>query len=111
MLSKKERLPRAQFDRAFSVGKRVHASSLQVIVAPSDSFHGSVVVGKKVFKKAVDRNKLRRVLYAQLYRFSKAHDVPYTYIVITKPPITKIQKSVFIEELHTALEKASKMLS
>lgn len=106
MLKKKERLTKGLFDRSFSVGKRVHMPSLQLIYSQSDSFHGSVVVGKKVYKGAVQRNKLRRQLYAHLYQFAKNHPAPLTYIVIAKPYITKVSKSEVSFELRNALEKA-----
>jgi ribonuclease P protein component len=110
MLKKKERLTRAEFDAAFAAGKRVHSPLLQVIVAPSPSFHGAVVVGKKVYKKAVDRNKLRRQLYAIVYQFSKKDGVlAKTFITITKPAITKAAPALIRTELETALKVALKL--
>lgn len=109
MLKRKERLTRAEFDTVFVAGKRVHSPLLQVIVAPSTSFHGAVVVGKKVYKKAVDRNKLRRQLYALVYQFSKNNNVTTkTFITITKPAIIKVSKEEVKEELETALTVAIK---
>lgn len=103
MLKKKERLTRAEFDTAFAAGKRVHSPLLQVIVAQSPSFHGAVVVGKKVYKKAVDRNKLRRQLYATVYQFSKKNALTAkTFITIAKPAVAKAP----IGEARTALEAA-----
>lgn len=107
MLKKKERLTRAEFDRFFSVGKRIHTPLLQIIYSPSDTFHGSVVVGKKVYKSAVDRNRLRRQLYAFLRQFYKKNEVlpPHTVIVITKPAIKGLKKDVFITDLKDSLVK------
>lgn len=107
MLKKKERLTRTAFDRFFSVGKRVHSPYMQLIFAPSDTFHGSVVVGKKVYKKAVDRNRLRRQLYALLYQFHIQNpDSKKTYIIIVKPAIVGVLRDVFAQELKKSLEKA-----
>lgn len=98
MLKKKERLTRKEFDRFFSVGKRSHSPSVQLIYAPSDAFHGSAVVGKKVYKKAVDRNRLRRQLYGLLYKHHKQHISPFVFILIAKPAITqKHRKEIGIE--------------
>lgn len=109
MLTKKKRLTRIQFDSAFSKGRRIHSPLLQVIVAQSHSFHGAVVVGKKVYKKAVDRNTLRRQLYAIVYQFSKSNNVTTkTFITITKPAITKATKQEIRSELEHALTTAFK---
>lgn len=108
MLSKKERLSRAEFDTVFARGKRIHSPSIQLICSPSATFHGSVVVGKKVYKKAVDRNKLRRRLYAVLYQFSKTTLEPMTYIVVTKPASSGASRTVLAQELHASLKMSLK---
>lgn len=104
MLKKKERLNRTEFNRFFSVGKRTHTPYLQIISAPSDVFHGSVVVGKKVYKKAVDRNKVRRQIYNILYQFNKKNQLPRTYIIIAKPAIAGVKYTIFSKVLKKALE-------
>lgn len=104
MLSKKERLTRVEFDRFFAVGKRIHTPTLQIIFAESPTFHGSVVIPKKVYKKAVDRNKIRRRLYAVLYQFSRQHKQTGTFIIIAKPPVTKVAFALCVAELKTTLE-------
>lgn len=105
MLKKKERLTRKEFDRFFSIGKRLHTPSFQLIYAPSSSFHGSVVVGKKVSKKAVDRNRLRRRIYALLYTCNKTTPLFKTIIVITKSQVTALSKRALRDEIHKAIEK------
>lgn len=109
MLSQKERLTRDQFSRSFSVGKRMNLPYLQLIVDDtSKSFHGSVVVSKKVYKKAVDRNKLRRQLYPILSAFHKNTKKTAIYILITKPAIKDIPASKWREELKELLEKTTR---
>lgn len=86
MLNKRKRLTKKAFDSSFKVGKRLHSPTLQLIYDNSDSeFHGAVVVGKKVYKKAVDRNRLRRRIYGALYRYSQESKMTGTYILIAKP--------------------------
>lgn len=106
MLKKKERLTRVAFNHAFSTGSRTHTPYFQLVVANSTTFHGSVVVSKKVYKKAVDRNTQRRRLYAQLYLFHKAHASTKTFIVITKPAITGVSPVIVSEILSKALKSA-----
>ncbi len=102
MFKKKERLTRNEFDRSFSNGKRIHTPELQLIYDKTTDFHGSAVVGKKVFKKAVDRNRLRRQVYGALYRFHKKNNLSGTYIIVAKPPSAKLhakQVAPAVEEL------------
>jgi len=109
MLKKKERLTRHEFDRFFSVGKRLHTAHFQLIYAPSPTFHGSVVVGKKVYKKAVDRNKLRRQVYALLYRANQVTPLLQTLIIIAKPTIATLSRKELKSEVFAALEKVSRV--
>jgi ribonuclease P protein component len=92
MLKKSERLTRQEFDRSFKLGKRLHSPLLQLIYHPSDTFHGSVVVSKKVAKRAVDRNKLRRRIYGVLYTDLKGKEVHATVIVIAKQGLLSLSR-------------------
>ncbi len=105
MLKKKERLSRNAFNRSFAVGKRMQSPSLQLIIDTTTSFHGSVVVPKKIFKKAVDRNTIRRQLYGVLYTFHKNNNIGKTYIVIVKPPIKNMTRSERALDLQQILQK------
>ncbi len=104
MLAKKNRLNREAFNKVFSHGKRFHGETMQLIVAPSPTFHGSVVVGKKVFSHAVQRNKLRRRIYAQLA--AHQNESAYTCIVIVKPTIKTLPVAKIKEEIVGLLKKA-----
>lgn len=105
MLKKKERLTKAEFDRFFKVGKRTHSPTLQIIHAQHDNFHGAVVVGKKVYKRAVDRNRLRRQLYGALYRFHKNNNLKGVFIVIAKPPAKDLNNKEVSPALFEQLSK------
>lgn len=105
MLKKKERLTRAEFDRFFSVGKRLHGTYIQLIFAPSETFHCSVVVGKKVFKKAVERNTLRRQIYATVASFKSTTALDYAFIVVVKPQAKAVQNAIVRNELLSLLSR------
>ncbi len=99
MLPKKQRLNRTAFTQYFKVGKRHHTSYLTLIIAPCEGFKCAVVVGKKVAKKAHDRNRIRRRLY-ELIRHSYGEvDWPRALIVVAKPAIIKLSKKQFTTEL------------
>jgi ribonuclease P protein component len=109
MLKKAERLTRTEFDQFFSTGKRLHSPYLQLIYAPHDTFHGSVVVGKKVAKKAVDRNTLRRRLYAQVYSQLRTSTPPGVYIVVAKAGFASLGRKAAAAEATELLQKVQKM--
>ncbi len=111
MLKKKERLTRKEFDRFFSIGKRLHSPYLQLIYAENDTFHGAVVVGKKVAKKAVDRNTLRRRLYAQVYRDLRLFTPPAVYILVAKAGFAALSRKAASAEASDLLQKVQKTRS
>ena len=101
MLPKKKRLTTEAFDRFFSIGKRFHSEHLQLIHTPLPEFHGSIVVGKKVYKTAVKRNRLRRQLYAVIYGLHRNGLLTGVYIVIAKPQAKTVEASELCAELRT----------
>jgi ribonuclease P protein component len=103
MLAKNNRLNREAFNKVFSQGKRFHGESMQLIMSPSPVFHGSVVVGKKIYGHAVQRNKLRRRIYAMLAAHQK--ESAYTCIVIVKPTIKTLPVAKIKEEIVGLLKK------
>lgn len=107
MLPKKKRLTTEAFNRFFAAGKRFHGTYLQVIHTPFPEFHGAVVVGKKVYKTAVGRNRLRRQLYAALYRLHASGELGGVYIVITKPQAKNVKAATLIEELRDLIGRTS----
>ena len=92
MLAKRQRLSRLEFDTYFKAGKRFHSPIATLIVSPHTSFHGAVVVSKKVSKKAVDRNTLRRRAYAQLYQVAQKKRTG-VYVLILKPAIRSLSRT------------------
>ncbi len=105
MLQKKARLDRKAFDHHFKVGKRLHSTLFQAIVSESRESHGSAVVGKKVAKRAVDRNKLRRRMYGVLYPYLKSETKPQTVILIAKKGVLEIPRKQYAQELRQLLER------
>lgn len=100
MLSKKERLGRESFSHFFRVGKRTHTPSFQYIHAAHPSFHASVVVSKKIAKRAVDRNKIRRRIYDILRRAHTNGSINGVYIILTK---NEVGARTYMEMKHEIL--------
>lgn len=84
MLQKKERLSREAFSRFFSSGKRVRSASFDLVYAPHHTFHGAVVVSKKIAARAVVRNKLRRTVYSLLWDLKTKHKASGVFIIIMR---------------------------
>ena len=99
MLKKSQRLTTKEFDQFFKTGKRIHSPLLQLIYSPAEDFHGSAVVGKKIYKRAVDRNLYRRRLYNALYKLKQKTDLKGVYILLLKPAA----KGVSYAELEQAI--------
>jgi ribonuclease P protein component len=69
----------------------------------------AVVVGKKVYKGAVDRNTLRRRVYAALRTALDAQgSVTGIYIVISKPTAKNLTQSMVEPEVATLLATVTK---
>jgi ribonuclease P protein component len=101
MLKKTERLSRTEFTHYFKVGKRSNTEYLTIVHSPATCFKASVVVGKKVYKEAVDRNRLKRQVYAKL-RDLKAQSTG-VFLVLVKPPLAKLTKAKQKQALTTEL--------
>lgn len=66
MIAKIHRFTTQLFDRVFRKSKRIHINGFTFSISPTWKGRNprfAVVVGKKVSKKAVVRNRLRRQLY------------------------------------------------
>jgi ribonuclease P protein component len=99
MLKKQQRLTTKEFDKFFKIGRRLHGPLLQLIYSPSDDFHGATVVGKKLYKRAVDRNLYRRRLYNVIYKQRQMNNLTGVYIFILKPTA----KGASYQELEAAV--------
>lgn len=106
MLQKKHRLSTAAFTQYFKTGKRRHSPHLQLIVAPAPEFHGAAVVGKKIFKQAVKRNRLRRQLYDLIYRAYKHDAISGVVILVAKPGAQQVPRKALTAEARALLSSA-----
>ena len=107
MLKKTERLSRSEFTHYFKIGKRINSEYFTIVISPALTFKAVAVVGKKVHKEAVDRNRLKRQVYAQLQVWRKS--VVGVYLVLVKPPLAKKTKAernkIITEEIGLLLNK------
>lgn len=66
MFKKKHRLTAREFSEFFAMGKRLHLPTIQLTYMPFAEKKVAVVIPKKIYKRAVDRNRLRRQIYYAL---------------------------------------------
>ena len=104
MFSAKQRLSRTAFTEYFKTGRRFQTPALTLVYSPTVPFGVSAVVGKKVSKLAVGRNRIRRRLYAGMRRSFDASTVTKgVYIVIAKPLAATYTREALATELTSLL--------
>lgn len=106
MLNKEQRVSRVDFLSFLKSGKRFHSTHLTLIYSPFPTFHGSVVVSKKVSKQAVVRNTLRRRIYAQMQQLKDTS--PGVYIVMVKPGFASVSRLEALQEIKVLIGRMSK---
>jgi ribonuclease P protein component len=99
MLAKSHRLTTKQFDQYFKTGKRWHFTHCTIVHTPLPTLHGSVVVGKKVSKKAVTRNTIRRRVYAQLRSVCLDQGQTGVFIIIIKSAYTELTRQAALLDI------------
>ncbi len=107
MLKRGERLSRTQFVEFGRKGKRFHSEALTMSFFPYQTFHGAVVVSKKVSKSAVRRNRLRRQVYAQLQNVKQLGKTG-VFVFILKPESEKMTNAQFRGAVKDLIERTEK---
>jgi ribonuclease P protein component len=109
MLKKSERIPRSLFGTILTSDFKLNTKNFFIRVAPTmDHARVAVSVSKKVSKKAVVRNKIRRRVYSAL-RSELKKLKPNMYLVVAKPGSDKIKGEALISELYI-LQDAPKIV-
>ncbi len=84
MLAQRHRLQlRPQADAFFSSATRIPTPLFSLWYRPADSFAAAVVVGKKVSKHAVERNRIKRAVLRVLQTCVLEDTAPSAEIVFT----------------------------
>ncbi len=108
MFKKTERLSRSEFSQYFKAGHKNNFKHLTVVTADINTLKVVVVVGKKVAKSAVKRNKIRRRVYASLYDLLAKGKQKGVFIVIVKPTYTSLPRRVADEFLIGSIAQVLK---
>lgn len=102
MIPKQHRLAKKDFDLIFKKGRRIHGKTFSLIISlskdKSEDYKIGVVVTKKVCKKAVDRNKLKRQIRNTISRYIMKALPTGQKIVVMAFPTPKPRKYQGIKE-------------
>jgi ribonuclease P protein component len=108
---KYERLRKqAEFDRVFSYGKSLGGSTVAFYFAPNDLKYARAgfIVSKKVCKKAVERNRAKRLM-REVFRLNKHRLKPVDIVFIARKGI-KGKKFQDVEKDFLKLAKKAGIL-
>ncbi len=106
MIAQENRIARAEFMN-YLRGKRHAGVAFTVTVSPAPSLKVSVVVSKKVAKRAVDRNRLRRRAYGVIERWVQLSQFVGVVIVQYKPGALRLSRLTLQTELESLLAQIS----
>jgi len=86
MLPKIYRLPASQFQSVFRTGKRIHVDDLTYVIQKTTEkvSRFAFVVSKKVAKRAVDRNRIKRMLRESIHNLLPSIQPGYDIIFMVK---------------------------
>jgi len=107
MLAKKNRLTVEQFTTHFKRGRHHNGQYLSLLYSPNDNFYGAVVVGKKIFKKAVQRNRLRRQLYPVLLDHHQQTKQTGVFLCLVKTKAAQATSDEVKDDLRQQLARLS----
>jgi len=88
----------------YRLGKSVHTSALVIKFVPNGGIQVAFVVSKKVSKKAVQRNRIKRVL-REVMRLNLEQQRKGKYLVVVKPQAAKMKNPELRQEMNKILSK------
>jgi ribonuclease P protein component len=107
MFAKKNRLSKSKDVQAVFAGGRVFFNPYFSLKAKKNGLmpRFTVVVSTKVSKKAVHRNRIKRVV-REFLKLKTPLIFPADYVVIVKPALIKISEKLAVESLQNLMIKA-----
>lgn len=109
MLARAYRLRKsAEFQRLYSRGNRTSTDLFKIFWRPNQYDHSfwAVVVSKKITKKAVERNTMRRRVYELVRKHHKDITGHYNIVILLKTDISKHNPAALEKNLLELFKKA-----
>lgn len=113
MLPRKHRITRKEFEALLRPNFQIHGKHLRVAIykKPEGIFQASVVVSKKVAKKATERNLISRRLYNITAKYPKIAAWPVMLGIFAKTGIGELSFKELTTETREVLNQVSQKLS
>lgn len=104
MLKKKNRLNAKEIKEVLKKGRRFMVAGANVVVLKKKmaDFKGGIILSKKIIKKAVGRNRLRRVFYRAIKEKEELFLKKLWFLVIFRKPEIKKEE---IEQILMIINK------
>jgi ribonuclease P protein component len=105
--TKKHRLlVKSEFQSLFEKAHKISYRFLKILFKKNDNLHGrlGLIVAKRVAKKAVTRNQIKRVI-RESFRFHQEKLTGMDFIVIARQPCDKLSKQTLREGIDQLWEK------
>lgn len=102
MIQTSLRIPRADFMQ-YLRGKRAQGIAATLVYSPATELKIAVIVSKKVAKRAVDRNKLRRRAYGVIERWLKTTAYSGSLVLQYKPGALRLSRVAMQSEIESLL--------
>lgn len=108
MLNKKNRLTTKEVASVFKGAHKVSLGGITLLfkVNNKKTNRFAVSVSSKVFNKAVDRNKTKRMVYS-IVSEKKVNQNSNDFVFIIKKRFSKTDKKDFVEKINTLLTKTT----
>jgi ribonuclease P protein component len=109
MIARSARISRADFPTYARGRAQYHTPYHTVAFTPLALYRGTVVISKKVAKKAVMRNRLRRRAYATLAALWETNDLPTgAYVIYYKAGAATVSRQELATSLRLTLARIPK---
>ncbi|MFI5158418.1 MAG: ribonuclease P protein component [Sphingobacteriales bacterium] len=106
MLKKANRITKTRdLQSVYRKGKTLHTPALVIKFLPGLKFRVGLVVSKKISKKAVERNRIKRALREEL-RLNKPNLALGEYMLVAKPGASIYKNAALRADLVKSLKKA-----
>lgn len=106
MLPKNKRIGGGELVTILKNGKRINTPFFSFIYLKKPESRFAIVVSKNVYKKAVDRNKIKRLFYNKIRSISTCGGFG---VFVLKKDITKTTKEIIFDNIIFALKRSGIM--
>lgn len=105
MLPKSQKIKRDSFRPLLASKNYTHSPHFLLKIASNNGFRAAISVSKKVSKKAVTRNRVRRRAYAALEGL-RGTARPALYLFVAKVGADKLETREIVDEFASLIKKS-----